>query len=116
MYESFLQEIQEIEKRKLASSINVFVRGNTLSRSELVYTTGDSRYASAQEAIISERDKNRRDILRNPTEYLARIEEARKKIRLMIPEERLRKDYMQHLTQLELEFLNELSLERSIGE
>ena len=34
----------------------------------------------------------------------------------MIPEERLRKDYMQHLTQLELEFLNELSLERSIGE
>lgn len=116
MYESFLQEVQEIEKRKLASRINVFVRGNTLSRSELVYTTGDSRYASAQEAIISERDKNRRDILRNPTEYLARIEEARKKIRLMIPEERLRKDYMQHLTQLELEFFNELSLERSIGE
>ena len=116
MYESFLQEVQEIEKRKLASRINVFVRGNTLSRSELVYTTGDSRYASAREAIISERDKNRRDILRNPTEYLARIEEARKKIRLMIPEERLRKDYMQHLTQLELEFFNELSLERSIGE
>lgn len=116
MYESFLQEVQEIEKRKLASRVNVFVRGNTLSRSELVYTTGDSRYASAQEAIISERDKNRRDILRNPTEYLARIEEARKKIGLMIPEERLRKDYMQHLTQLELEFLNELSLERSIGE
>ena len=116
MYESFLQEIQEIEKRKLASSINVFVRGNTLSRSELVYTTGDPRYVSALEAIISERDKNRRDVLRNSTEYLARIEEARKKIRLMIPEERLRKDYMQHLTQLELEFLNELSLEKSIGE
>lgn len=116
MYESFLQEIQEIEKRKLASSINVFVRGNTLSRSELVYTTGDPRYVSALEAIISERDKNRRDVLRNSTEYLARLENAKKKIGLMISEERLRKDYMQHLTQLELEFFNELSLEKSIGE
>ena len=116
MYESFLQEVQEIEKRKLASRVNVFVRGNTLSRSELVYTTGDSRYASAQEAIISERDKNRRDILKNHTEYIARSEETRKKRGLMISEERVRNDYMQHLTQLELEFLNELSLERSIGE
>lgn len=116
MYESFLQEIQEIEKRGLANRINVFTRGKTLSRNELVDTTDAIRYASAQEAIISERDKNRREILRNPTEYLARIENARKKIGLMISEERLRKDYMQHLTQLELEFLNELSLERSIGE
>lgn len=116
MYESFLQEIQEIEKRGLASRINVFTRGETLSRSKLVYTKDTTRYASAQEAIISERDKNRREALRNPTEYLDRIENARKKIGLMIPEERLRKDYMQHLTQLEIEFLNELSLERSIGE
>lgn len=116
MYEAFLQEIQEIEKRGLASRINVFTRGKTLSKNELVYTTDAPRYASAQEAIISERDKNRRNILRNPTEYLARIENARKKIGLMITEERLRKDYMQHLTQLELEFLNELSLERSIRE
>ena len=94
----------------------MFTRGKTLSRSELVYTTDDPRYASAQEAIISERDKNRREILRNPTEYLDRIENARKKIGLMISEERFRNDYMQHLTQLELEFLNELSLEKSIGE
>lgn len=116
MYESFLQEVQEIKKRGLARKINVFTRGKTLSRSELVYTTDDPRYASAQEAIISERDKNRREILRNPTEYLDRIENARKKIGLMISEERFRNDYMQHLTQLELEFLNELSLEKSIGE
>lgn len=116
MYESFLQEIQEIEKRGLANRINVFTRGKTLNRSELVHTTNDSKYATAQEAIISQRDKNRREILRNPTEYLTRIESSKKAIGLMIPEERLRKDYIQHLTGLELEFLNELSLERSIEE
>ena len=108
--------MQEIKKRGLVERINVFTKGKTLSRNELVYTTDDPVYGSVQETIISQRDKNRKEVLQNPTEYLARIENAREKIVLMISEERVRNDYMQHLTQLELEFLNELSLERSIGE
>ena len=116
MYESFLKEVQEIEKSKLANRINVFTRGNTLNVSKLVYSTGDLKYSSAQETIISERDKNRRNILRNPTEYLERIEMAMKKIKVMISDERLKRDYLEHLKQLELEFLNELTQERSIRE
>lgn len=116
MYESFLQEIIEIDRNEMASTTNVYIRGNTLNQLKLVYTTGDTTYASAQEAIIAERAKNRRKILGEPQIFLERISEARQKIEMMIQDERLRRNYLEQLKQIEVEFLNELAFERSYND
>ena len=113
MYESFLQEIQEIDRNGLANTTNVFVRENALNQVKLVYTTGDKKYASAQEVVISERAKNRRKLLREPQKYLERIILAKQKIKMMIQDDRLRKNYLEQLNQLEREFFNELAFEKS---
>lgn len=116
MYDSFLQEIIEINKRGIASSINVYIRGTALNRPQLIYTTGDNKYANAQEAIIAERAKNRKKILADPQTYLARITRARTNINMMIRDERLRNNYLEQISQLEVEFLNELAFERSYND
>ena len=40
---------------------------------ELVFTTGDDKYPNAVEAVLEEREKNKRKILENPQKYIERI-------------------------------------------
>ena len=117
MYEPVIQELIEIGKRGLSTRTNVYVRGDNPRHFERVWTSdNDDRYPNAQEAVICERAKQRRKILQKPQQYLARIEEARHKISLMIQDERRKKSYLKGLKQLESEFLSELALDRSIEE
>lgn len=115
MYEPFLQELIEMEKRGLCDRVRVFTRGKSASQPILVWSTGETKYASAQDAVICERAKSRREIMSEPHGYLARISSARIKIMTMIPDEKMRRNYIEQLTQLEREFLNELSFDRNIG-
>lgn len=116
MYDPIIQELIEIQKRGLSTRINVFTRGESIIRPKLEWTTGDTKYPNAQEALISERTKGRRNLLRNPQAYLQRISEAREKIELMIQDEKMKKSYLEGLKQLEKEFINELSFNRSFEE
>ena len=114
MYEPFLQELSEIEKRGLCDKMNVYIRGQALNIPELVYSTGDSNYSSAQEAVIAERAKSRRKIISEPQRYLSRLSTAKSKINMMILDERLKSNYLEGINQLEKEFYNEMSFEKSI--
>lgn len=116
MYEPLVQELIEIQKRGLSTRTNIYVRGKSLIEPELVWTTGDNKYANPQEAVLSERSKQRRTILKNPQSYLQRIEDARSKIEIMIKDEKMKNSYLSGLSQLEKEFLNELAFNRNIGE
>lgn len=114
MYSPLLQELIEIQKRGLCTRVNVFTRGGKTSiHPQLVWSTGDVKYPNAYEAIISERNKERRELLQKPQEYLQRIDDAKHSIGLMISEERLRNNYLEGLNQLEAEFVNELAFERN---
>ena len=114
MYSPLLQELIEIQKRGLSSRIHVFTRGGKHSAyPKLIWSTGDDKYQTAYEAIISERDKERKELLQKPQEYLQRIDDAKQSISLMINEERLRNNYLEGLDQLEAEFVNELAFERN---
>ena len=112
MYDAFLQELIEIRKRGICDRINVFRRGKALNQVELVYTTGDTTYATEQEAVIYERAKNRKQLLREHQEYLERITEAKDNINMLVQDEQMRDNYLSELNQLELEFLQEMVFDR----
>ncbi|MGN1327276.1 MAG: hypothetical protein ACI4VQ_04310, partial [Clostridia bacterium] len=71
------------------------------------------RFRSAQEAIIYARSQERRKIMAEPQEYLERLRNARRKVRLLIEDDRMKKDYLRNIDQLEREFLNELTFEKN---
>jgi len=112
MYDSFLQELIEIQNRKICDRVNVFRRGKALNQVELIYTTGDLSYATAQDAVISERGKNRKQILREAQKYLARLADVREKIKLLVHDEKMRKNYLDELDRLEVEFMQEMLFDR----
>lgn len=111
MYDSFLQELIEIQKRDICDKINVFRRGKALNQVDLVYTTGDNNYATAQDAVISERARNKRQILAESQKYLSRLAEVRQKIEMLIQDEKMRHNYLNEIKQLEIEFLQEMVCE-----
>lgn len=113
MFEPILKELAEIQKRGISTNINVFTKDRSTLRPKLVWKTGDKKYLSVQEAVIEERYKERKELLRKPQLYLQRIDETRSKILGMVEEERLRDNYIEGITQLENEFLNELALDRN---
>ena len=118
MYDPMIQELIEIGKRGLSTRINVYTRGDNLAKPELAWTSDgeDKRYPNAQEAVICERAKERRKILQKPQAYLARIEEARRKLSIMVEDEKTKRNYLRELNQLEKEFLSELAYDRSVVE
>lgn len=113
MYDPFLAELGEIERRGLCDKINVFSRGKVKTQPKKVWQTGEDTYRSAQEAIIHARSQERKAIMREPQIYLERLNRARTKIELLIENERMKDDYLRNIDQLEREFLNELTFDRN---
>lgn len=113
MYEPFLQEVMVMQKRGICDNVRVFTRGEN-KRPKLAWEVNDSKYSCAQEAIISERAKERRKILTNPYEYIERLRRARARVNMMVSDDKMKKNYLDQLEQLEKEFFNELSFDRNI--
>ena len=113
MYDPFLQEIMVMQRSGICDNVRVFTRGKA-RRPELVWQTGDNKYSCAQEAIISERAKGRKEILAEPHIYMERLRTAKTKIEMLVTDEKMQKNYLTQLSQLEKEFFNELSFERNI--
>lgn len=102
-YEKMLETLRIIENRKLFDRMRVFKRGRSIEKPELVYTNGDERYSSVVEAVIAERNRDRQRLLSEPEQYLNRIQELRKKIKINGIDAQLEK-----LDQLETEFRKEI--------
>jgi len=83
-YEKMLENIEEVEKRKIANKMRVFKRGYVKSKPELVYKSGDTKYRSTAEAVRCEREKNKMELMSNSEAYLDRIAILRKKIKSKI--------------------------------
>lgn len=113
MYTPFLTEISEMERRGICDRVNVYARGKVKTQPKTVWTTGDNRFRSAQEATIYTRSQERRTIMLEPQVYLERLENAKRKIRMLIEDERIKKNYLENIAQLEREFFNELAFEKN---
>lgn len=108
MYNRFLDEITELNKRGLCDNIKVFVRGKSADFPKLIYENGYDNYSCAQEAVIRERAKERKKIIAEPSKYLQRIMEARQKIENLIEDENMKNDYLKRLNELEEEYIKEV--------
>lgn len=101
-YDKMLDTIRIIESKKLYDKCRVFKRGYSYNRPELVHVNGDGKYSSVVEAVIAERNKNRKELLNKPEEYFARIEDLRKRIAICgIPDQIARLDELEELFNLE---------------
>jgi len=114
MYDPFLHEIMEMQKRGLCDNIRVFGRkDDQIASFEKVWETGNNNYSSAQEAVISTRAKERSRIMSDPKKYLGKLDDAKNQIELLVTDEKMKENYLTEINSLEKEFFNELSFEKS---
>ena len=81
LHNSFIEEIEKMQRMGLCDVINVYVRGENINKPPVLKystTSKTNKYRNFKEAIITERKLQREALLANPTTYLVRIENAKK--------------------------------------
>lgn len=111
MYNSFIEEIAELERLGYCDELNVYTRGENINKPKLVYQLDDNKYRNFKEAIIEERKKQRKEILKNPSEYLSKIRNISKIIKTNGVNETLTNNSLKGLKELQEEFIEELAKE-----
>lgn len=110
MYDAFVPEVEQIEQMGLADEINVFIRGENISKPPILKysTNGESKYKNFKEAIKAERTAQRNNIMMNPATYLFRIENARRIIQEYGVNPELTDNALKGLDELQQDFISEL--------
>lgn len=109
MYNSFVPEVQELEKLGLCDEVNVYIRGENINKPPILkYSKDNNSYSNFYEALIEERAKQRKNLLDNPTKYLLRIGRAKKIISDYGINEILTKNSLNGLKELQEDFIKEL--------
>ena len=110
MYNSFVNEVYELDKLGLLDEINVFTRGENLNKPPVLkYKKGDNKYSNFQEALNAERNIQRKKLLESPETYLARVTAAKNTIANYSLNETLRDNSLKGLEELREDYLEELS-------
>ena len=81
-YNKLLETLHIVEAKNLFNTIRIFKRGYSIDKPELICIKGDGRYSSAVEAVITERFRNRQEILRRPEVYFDRINRLKEKVQV----------------------------------
>lgn len=112
MYNSFVDEIKDLDRLGLCDEINVYIRGENINKEPILrYSKNSNTYRDFNEAIIEERAKQRRKLLDNPAKYLLRIEKAESVISKYGMNEILTKNSLNGLKELQEDFIRELGKE-----
>lgn len=110
MYNSFVAEIQELDRLGLCDEINVYTRGENINMPPVLkYSKDSSSYNNFYEALVEERAKQRKKLLDNPTEYFLRIDRAKRTISEFSTNEKLKENSLLGLKELQSDFILELS-------
>lgn len=111
MYNAYVKEVYQLQDKQLIDEVNVYTRGKNISTPNLIYTNGDNKYKDFYEAIQSERDRQRKEILNNPEEFLNEIKSTEKSIIKNGVLEELTNNALKGLKELKADFLRELTNE-----
>lgn len=111
MYDVFVKEIRQLENQNLCDEINVYTRGESINRPQLVYQLGSTRYQNFEEALYTEREKQRKELLSNPADYLTRIQKVKESIQLNGMNPVLTENSINGLQELQEDFIKELNNE-----
>lgn len=110
MYNSFVDEVIQLDKMGLLDDINVFIRGENLNKPPVLkYKKGDITYRNFQEAINSERNKQRQALLSDPEAYLHRIKETKNIIEQYSTNNILKDNALNGLEELSDDYLKEIA-------
>lgn len=102
-YYKMIDTLRLIETDKLFDKARVYRRGYLFNKPELLHVSGDRRYSSIVEAVITERNKNRQEILKNPEAYYQRIESLRERVlKNGIPDQISRLEELKELFDIEV--------------
>ena len=112
MYNSFVSEIQELQRLGLCDELNVYARGENINKPRLVYSLNDLTYRDFYEAIISARNAQRNGIIANSTEYLLRLDEAKRVISEYGTSEILTQNSLKGIEKLREDFIREVYKEK----
>lgn len=112
MYNVFVKEIQQLHSQNLCDEINVYTRGKSINKPNLVYELGDIRYRDFVDALNSERIKQRKQIFANPDDYLMRIERAKETIQEKGVNPLITENSLNGLQELKNDFMEELNKEK----
>ena len=111
MYNGFVKEVYELIQNGMCDEVNVFTRGEKINEPKLIYKLGDNNYRDFNDAIISERARQRKIIMSNPDAYLNRIARAIEKIKKYANNNsEICQDLIKGLEQLREKFLKEQQL------
>lgn len=111
LHNSFIEEIEKMQRMGLCDVINVYVRGENINKPPVLKystTSKTNKYRNFKEAIITERKLQREALLANPTTYLVRIENAKKIIKDNEVNPELTANELKGLDELQQEFIAEL--------
>lgn len=110
-YNQVFATLRKIKEKSLAKKISVYRRGENEMTPQLVYTTDDTMYHDAEEALVTERRKNLEDILANQEDFKNRIRVLREKI-IKNPRGEVQTLQLEQLQLIESELDQELSKEQ----
>ena len=114
MYNSFIDEISELEKLGYCDELNVYTRGENINKPILVYKLGDNKYRDFKDALITERKKQRKELLANPSEYLSKIKTVSDIIKKNGINEVVTNNSLKGLEELQKDFIGELAREEDM--
>ena len=75
----FVSEIYQLQELGLCDEVCVYTRGESINQPKLLYKTGDDSYRDFKDAIDSERNRQKSELLRNPGDYLSKIENIKQR-------------------------------------
>ena len=109
MYNGFIPELEQLEALGLCDEINVFIRGENISKPPILkYEKGSKEYQNFKAAVIAERRKQRQALLREPDKYILRIGKARDIMSKYGVNETITQNSLTGLKELQSEFLQEI--------
>lgn len=109
-YKNIIETLRKTQERGLYDNISIFRRGEIETQPRKVWEIGNPTYQGPIQALLGEREKDRKRLLSNPQAYLDRIERLKARITRDDANSRIQ---MEKINKLEQEFLQLL---RSIGE
>lgn len=111
MYDVFVEEIRQLDSQNLCDEINVYQRGKSINKPQLVYQLGSTKYRNFEEALYTERERQRKELIANPADYLTRIKKVKESIQLNGMNPVLTENSLKELQELQEDFIKELNNE-----
>lgn len=112
-YNGFFQGIHQLESLGLCDEVNVYDTGKIGGNPRVIYKLGDTRYCNFEDAILSERRRQRKLLIADSRVYLERIASCKRDIQCLGVESEARTLSLEGLDLLKQDFIVEMQKDKA---